>query len=332
MDRADRQGVRAEHFFGKRGLGDVVDKLEEWNITGDDLDVKYNFTAQSDEPLKARFAMRMASMHCMRRMQLPKAIWWKQVLPCLELFTVSGDQMPDSETFCQVIQEIHHPEPAAVRDEEVAMLTVRNQVDEDFADLVERRVQEGEPIQRSAKVYMISFRSGKGELFRRMLLQDPEFKPLRKSLKDAGYPIVLQPSKTIVLVRPDQYLDTVNSPTLRSCTFKRYNAIIAASEEYLMDQVLMRMASKQRPREHRQERMELELDDWTFKFITKRTLICTAPQLLMASTVVQSTTEAARSSSGPSASASYFVHARGGNPRRRILDEHTWSVEAEDAI
>ena len=41
----------------------------------------------------------------------------------------------------------------------------------------------------------------KGELFRGMLLQDREFEPLRKSLRDAEYPLLLQPSKTIVLVR-----------------------------------------------------------------------------------------------------------------------------------
>ena len=39
----------------------------------------------------------------------------------------------------------------------------------------------------------------------------------------------LPPSQTIVLVRPDQYLDTVNSPSLRSRTLKRYNVVIAES-------------------------------------------------------------------------------------------------------
>ena len=38
----------------------------------------------------------------------------------------------------------------------------------------------------------------------------------------------LPPSQTIVLVRPDQYLDTVNSPSLRSRTLKRYNVVIAS--------------------------------------------------------------------------------------------------------
>ena len=62
-----------------------------------------------------------------------------------------------------------------------------------------------EPVQYQANntVNLVSFRSGKGELFRKMLLQDKEFKPLRQSLEDSGYPLMLSPSQTIVLVRPD---------------------------------------------------------------------------------------------------------------------------------
>lgn len=166
--------------------------------------------------------------------------------------------------------------------------------------------------------------------------QDKEFMPLRKSLQEAGYPLVLQPSKTIVLVRPDQYLATVNSPTLRSQSLKRYKVLIAESEEHLMDKVLLRMASKQRHRENKGERMEFDLD---VKFGTNRTFICLAPMLPIASTVVQSTTEAVPSSSSArssswlqsaadvvlpssSASSSCFAHTRGRNLCRCALG--TW--------
>lgn len=57
------------------------------------------------------------------------------------------------------------------------------------------------------------------------------------------------------------------------------------------------MKSTQRPRENRPEREELELD---IKFVHKRTFICEAPRWLMATTVMQSTTEAVRSSSAAS--------------------------------
>jgi len=216
----------------------------------------------------------------------------------------------------EVIQEISHGEPAAARDDEAASLAVGTQTHEDFAAFVERRIREDgqtEYAQPSNKVHLVSFRSGDGKLFRTMLLKDREFRPLRKSLMDARFPMLL-PSGTIVLVRPDQYLDTVNSPTLQSHALKRYNVIIAESEEYLMDEVLLRMASKRRPRENRLERAELDL---AADFVTQRAFLCEAPKLLMAGTVAQSTTEAVRSTS--SASASYFAHHRGVNPRRRAL-------------
>ena len=65
-----------------------------------------------------------------------------------------------------------------------------------------------------------------------MRLQDGEFQPLRRSVREAGYPLVLQPSRSIILVRPDQYLQTLNSEALPSRILKRYNVIITESEEY----------------------------------------------------------------------------------------------------
>lgn len=174
----------------------------------------------------------------------------------------------------------------------------------------------------SNKVNLISFRSGNGELFRKMLLEDKEFKPLRKSLRDAGYPLALQPSGTIVLVRPHQYLETVSSHALRSRTLRRYNVDIAESEEHLMDDVLWRMASKQRPRENKGERVQLDLYGFVANFEIKRSFICEAPLLLVASIVAQSTTEAVRSNSSASSGSGYLAHVRGRNPRLCALG--TW--------
>jgi len=238
---------------------------------------------------------------------------------CNDMWTVmympeDAHAMAVKDASSAVIQEIRHHECAAVRDEEVMSLTVQFQNDEDFAVHAETMLQDRgvEPMHLSDKVHLISFRSGKGEVFRRKLLKGPEFRHLRGQLEEERYPVELQPSKAIVLVRPEQYRDTVNSPTLTSCTLKRYNVIIAESEEYLMDEILEKMASKQRPRENRSERVELDLD---LNFVTKRTFICNAPKPLPASIVTQSTTEAVRSCS--SASASYLTHFRGDNPRRK---------------
>jgi len=215
----------------------------------------------------------------------------------------------------EVIQEIMHNEPAAVRDEEVAALAVHAQVDEDFATVVKRRLrnQLTQAAPPSSTVWLISFRSGKGELFRKMLLHDKEFKSLRDGLREAHYPLELPPSGTIVLVRPDQYLDTICARSSR--TTKRYNVVISGSEEYLMNEVLSCMKSKHRPPENGSEREELDLD---VKFVSRWTFLCESPKLLMASPVVQSTTEAVNSNSA--SSSHYLAHVRGGNPRRHIFD------------
>lgn len=231
-------------------------------------------------------------------------------------------------TMEHVIQEVVHIDPPVLRDESLLAL----QADSQWAEDVERRIRTPDravvaashdgvqPVRLSDKVYLLSFRSGKGELFRKMLLQDKEFKSLREHLRDAGYPVVLPPSGALVLVRPDQYLEAVNCPILRSRTLKRYNVLISESEEYLMNDVLLRMASKQRPRENRGERQDLDLYSLVVEFEIKRTFICEAPKLLVANSVVQSTTEAVRSSAS---STSYFVHTRSRNPRRYV--QGTWA-------
>eukprot|EP00928_Gymnodinium_smaydae_P013546 TRINITY_DN14937_c0_g5_i1.p1 TRINITY_DN14937_c0_g5~~TRINITY_DN14937_c0_g5_i1.p1 ORF type:complete len:441 (-),score=51.27 TRINITY_DN14937_c0_g5_i1:210-1532(-) len=213
-----------------------------------------------------------------------------------------------------VFQEIAHAEPAAVIDREVAALQVQAEADDQFAQLVERRLEiselQGSP---SEKVHLISFRSGKGELFRKMLLQDKEFKPLRTSLQEASCPLEIRPQGTIVLVKPTQYFEVVSALGRRK--LKRYQLLITESVEYLMDQVLARMASKSRPREKVDEREEIDVR--VCGFVCKRSFICEAPRLLMSGAVSQSTTEALRS--GSSASQSYFAQARGINPRRYVL-------------
>ena len=83
--------------------------------------------------------------------------------------------------------------------------------------------------------------------FKRKLTQSPELSVVRKGLKGQGFPMTLLPSTALVLVEADQYLETVNSPTLRSRKLKRYNITIAERFEHLMNEVLSAMASKKRP-------------------------------------------------------------------------------------
>lgn len=217
-----------------------------------------------------------------------------------------------------VIQVCTHEEPPASRDVEL----LQEQEDQEWAQNVEGHIRGGavasvsvQLAQPSGKVCLLSFRSGKGELFRKMLLQDKEFRHVREALKDAGYSCVFGPSETIVLVRPEQYLQTIAA--LPPKAVKRYNIVIAESEEYLINEVLLRLCSKQRPREHRAERVELDLLGFITKFKVKRTFLCEVRFLSSARSVAQSTTEAVEADVGPISAGGYFARFRGRNPRRQ---------------
>jgi len=123
---------------------------------------------------------------------------WDQLVRASPASAHPPTQLPEL-TLETVIESVAHADPPARRDPELAAL----QADLQWAEDVENHIRDGatndggaQQAQLSNRVNLISFRSGKGELFRRMLLQDKEFKPLRKSLKKHGYPLVLQPSST----------------------------------------------------------------------------------------------------------------------------------------
>jgi len=224
-----------------------------------------------------------------------------------------------------VIQSCSHDEPPASRDAQL----LQELADLDWAENIENRIRDAsathersELAQPSDKVHLISFRSGQGEQFRDMLLQGNEFRQLRNALKEEGYPYELLRSGTLVLVRPDQYVQTVSS--LRHRSLKRYNVVIAESEEYLMEEVLQHFSSRQRPRENKAERSELDLHRFDADFHVERTFVCMAPSLLFADTVTQSTTEAVRANSGSTSRDDYFDHFRGQNPRRHVFDCSMW--------
>jgi len=219
-----------------------------------------------------------------------------------------------------VIQPCSHDEPPASRDTQL----LQEQEDLEWAANIESRILDGSAVHESSelaqpsdKVHVVSFRSGQGERFREMLLQGKEFRQLRNALKEEGYPCVLQLSGTVVLVRPDQYMQTLNS--LRPHSLKRYHVVIAESEEYLMEEVLLSLACRQRPRENKADRLELDFYSFDTNFVVKRTFLCTAPSLLFADTVTQSTTEAVQANSGAISRDDYFDHFRGQNPRRHVL-------------
>ena len=194
---------------------------------------------------------------------------------CRALGTVAAAHPADDNVVVTsvVIEEIVHSEPAAYIDQEAAELQAQAEADDQFAYVVERRLQASEAQQlQSEKVHLISFRAGQGELFRKMLLEDKEFKPLRLSLQEAGCPLTVRPFGAVVLVKPTQYFCVMSA--LGHRRLKRYQLLITESVEYLMDHVLARMASKSRPRERRGERVEFNVD--VCKFVCRRSFICEA--------------------------------------------------------
>jgi len=217
------------------------------------------------------------------------------------------------EVTVQVTEEVTHHDIAAHIDPDIAESQTRADEDEAFAQLVERRVRAPvAPHTDLPAVNLLTYRSGKGELFRKMLLEDAEFASLRGQLGSRGMRPDL-PCGALVLVHPDHYHAVLYNVAGRK--LKRYNLIIVESDEYLLDEVLHRLSSKRRPRENRQERQKIE---FAATFVTKRTFLCLVPTLRVASAVAQSTTEAQRSSGA--SSSNYYAHARGGNPRRH----HAW--------
>jgi hypothetical protein len=60
--------------------------------------------------------------------------------------------------------------------------------------------------------------SGRGELLRKMILEDKELGPLRQGLEKAGYPFIPPPPNALLLVRPDQYFDTSSEALKQNAT------------------------------------------------------------------------------------------------------------------
>merc|ERR1712014_555875 len=101
-------------------------------------------------------------------------------------------------------------------------------------------------------------------------------------------------------------MQTMHAVVSKKLKLNAYQIIIAESEEYLLEEALLRMKSRQRPRENKKQRTEL--GEFSFGgFRVKRTFLCEASLLCDAKSVAQSTTEVVVGAS----SSSYFAHFRG---------------------
>eukprot|EP00931_Biecheleriopsis_adriatica_P018063 TRINITY_DN12742_c0_g1_i1.p1 TRINITY_DN12742_c0_g1~~TRINITY_DN12742_c0_g1_i1.p1 ORF type:complete len:747 (+),score=132.27 TRINITY_DN12742_c0_g1_i1:132-2372(+) len=222
-----------------------------------------------------------------------------------------------------IIEEIHHEDPPATRDEELSRL----QAEEEWADAVERRIAAASRDMAHAEVresiYVHRYGCGDTEAFRQLLLNGREFSEVRDALGKAGHSCV-HASGALLLVRPC-HVDAVLNAAMRQ-ELRPYHVIVSESFEQIIEQIRMGMPSKKRPR-LREERQELvddssehSADDDSITarpfmpdFLPLRTFLCMAPDLRAAETVNQSTTEATTD-----ASSFHYSHYRGLNPRRFV--------------
>lgn len=188
----------------------------------------------------------------------------------------------------------------------------------------------GQAASASEKVHLLRFGGGDGHLLRSALLEGPAFRPCRDSLGAAGHSCV-HPSEAIVLVRPEQFSDV--STSLADHELHPFHIVITESFEYLLEEVLLGIPCRRRPREKLHARKQLEQPvgetaegqdakaEFLHIFDVQRTFLCLAPQYKDPRTVVQSTTEAVRSAEDAGEELrprEYHQHKRGINPRRVV--------------
>lgn len=198
------------------------------------------------------------------------------------------------------------------------------------------------------RVHLLQFGGGDGELLRDSLLHGPQFLPHRAAMENAGQSCQ-DPSKAIVLVRPEQYSNVRRA--LISFELRPYNVVLTESFEHMLREVLSAIPCRRRPSEKTRSRQEILVAgmqqvvatiianiscrhrrrdaailpaDFGSMFDVRRSFICEAPHLREAFSVIQSTTEAVdtetdlRANDMEQEASSYFTHFRGTNPRRVV--------------
>lgn len=263
---------------------------------------------------------------------------------------------PDLNAFDAFVQDVPHTEPAAARDEELAA----QQADEDWAAHVEGRLHGPmsgastslghEPLSPEP-IYLLRFgtprniASQSGEPFRDALLNSSHLRSVCEALGAS----CVHPSGALLFLRPEQVEDVLRK--LEELELHPFHVVVASSLEAALQDALVEIPSRKRPREKKGTRIEImsppnraqsasgshetsyagagavlqhqvaqsspafEMEHVEVFVVEKRTFLCMAPQMRAATSVVQSTTEAV--TDGPSQG--HYGYHRGLNPRRPVL-------------
>jgi len=206
---------------------------------------------------------------------------------------------PPSSSESSVIELVHHLDPPAVRDPEVARDTVEidwvdhvashlrasSTLPTDIASVDQEVMPVEGPREDSDVLFLLQFKRHPHEL-KDILLGSHALLQCRQGLTDRGYSYEL-PSQALVFVHACQYREVMGMIEQRR--LKQSHVLVARSLLYLVEEALSMIPSRRRP-SHTQEAVgELKPP---FLIGVIRTLIGVIPRPLAPSEVTQSTTEA----------------------------------------
>lgn len=215
-----------------------------------------------------------------------------------------------------VVQEIVHDEPGAVRDPLLASL----QADEDWASSVERRLHgcdnmpESTGVPEPEKIWLLQFKSHPRE-FKEALLEGVALRACRDALAAEHRPCILPVSEAKIFIKPEQWEAVMT--TLEGHQLRPYHVIVAASYEHLVAECLQNISYRRRPKLKTPDSIgrrllgfqdvpdvsaasvlaesEAEFGSWS----PKRTFLCFSPCLRGLDSVCQSTADHYRATVNP---------------------------------
>eukprot|EP00928_Gymnodinium_smaydae_P030840 TRINITY_DN22812_c0_g1_i1.p1 TRINITY_DN22812_c0_g1~~TRINITY_DN22812_c0_g1_i1.p1 ORF type:complete len:455 (+),score=53.96 TRINITY_DN22812_c0_g1_i1:59-1366(+) len=198
-----------------------------------------------------------------------------------------------------VIQQVHHEEPPAHIDEDVARSSVQQEEDERFASIVEAHIRASDDGSGDAQRYehdadehasqqeglvLLEFAQRTREALDE-LQNGPTFHVCRQGLQDHGFNCVL-PGGTLIFCAPSQY--RAAQQLLIGRDLQRRHVLVTESLEYLVEDALLNIPCRQRPSRNRKRDVVGPLP-CSVVVATSRTFIGILQRQLDASAVVQST-------------------------------------------
>jgi len=240
----------------------------------------------------------------------------------------------------RVIQTIEHHEPPAFRDPSMLDAQANSQWVDDVACCISSNAgtlqcEDGDVQARDVLVLRFGSPASGGDglhRFRTILKEGPQLRVVRVALQDAGFPCQLT-CGALMFVEPGDAPDVLRA--LEGHSLCPYHIVVDASLEYLLDEILSGFSFQKRPKRKSgasgrrslcwEDSQASNFEDssttqthdpdgfQSMVFVEERTFLSWKPMLKAASTVIQSTTEAASSQSKM-----YFGNFKGFNPRRFV--------------